>query len=106
MSSFDINIDDGSRRTMKAEWSSGFQVDGFLVLSDNSKTLARSIELLDSKTPESDHTIKVPNNPDIYILHVYGIQTENSVRGQYKQVLCYARMRIRGEYGLTNKYIL
>ena len=74
MSSFDINIDDG-RRTMKAEWSTGFQVDGFLVLSCNSKTLARSMELLDSRTPESDHTIKVPNNPDIYILHVYGLQS-------------------------------
>jgi hypothetical protein len=28
MSSFDINIDDGSKRTVKAKWSTDFQVDG------------------------------------------------------------------------------
>ena len=81
MSSFDINIDDGSSRTMKAEWSTGFQVDGFLVLSDNCKTLARSIELLDSRTQESDHTIKVPNNPDNFLI------SSQITRGIYSHVL-------------------
>jgi hypothetical protein len=39
------------------------------------------------------------------VLHVYGLQTKTSERGQYKQVLCHARMRIRGELTLqTNTF--
>jgi hypothetical protein len=33
MSSFDINIDDGSKRTIKAKWFTVFQVDGFLFVT-------------------------------------------------------------------------
>jgi hypothetical protein len=104
MSSFDINIDDGSKRTIKAEWSTDFQVDGFLVVTANRTTLVRSIALLDSTT-QLNHMINLPSNQCIYVLHVYGLQTKTSERGQYKQVLCHARMRIRGEFTLqTNTF--
>lgn len=104
-SSFDINIEDGCQRTIKAKWSTDFQVDGFLVVTANRKTLVRSIALLDSIT-QLDHLIDLPSNQCIYVLHIYGLQTRTSVRGQYKQVLCHAQIRIRGEFTLQTNYIL
>ena len=105
MSSFDINIDDGSKRTVKAKWSTDFQVDGFLFVTANRTTLVKSIALLDSIT-QIEHMIDLPSNQCIYVLHVYGLQTKPSERGQYKQVLCHAQMRIRGEFTLQANYIL